>query len=48
MVPTWEEHQRQHHERFTQTDRMFEERVRALLKEGTTPKAEHLLFAYED
>ncbi|MEA2405877.1 MAG: hypothetical protein QOE08_2524, partial [Thermoleophilaceae bacterium] len=48
VVPSWEEHQRQHHERFTQTDRMFEERVRALLKEGTTPKAEHLLFAYED
>jgi MFS family permease len=48
IVPTWEQHQRQHHERFTLTDRMFEDRARALLREGTTPKAEHLLFAYED
>ena len=48
VVPTWEEHQRQHHERLTLTDRAFEERARALLREGATPTVEQLLFAYED
>ena len=48
VVPTWDEYQRQHHERYTLTDQMFEDRVRALLREGTTPKVEQLLFAYED
>src|SRR5256714_4058883 len=27
LVPTWEEHMRQHQERFTATDRLFEERA---------------------
>jgi MFS family permease len=48
VVQTWEEHMRQHQERTTHTDRMFEDRARALVKEGTEPKVDHLLFAYED
>jgi hypothetical protein len=46
VVPTWEEHLRQHQERVTETDRMFEERARALVEAGTTPKVDHMLFAY--
>ena len=48
MVPTWEEHLRQHQERVTYTDRMLEERARALTVDGTVPKVEHLFFAYSD
>ena len=48
VVPTWDEHQRQHHERFTLTDRELEERARALLREGTTPEVRQMLFAYEE
>jgi MFS family permease len=46
VVATWEEHLRQQQERTTQTDRLFEERARSLVAEGTTPKVEHLLWAY--
>jgi MFS family permease len=46
VVSTWEEHLRQHQERFTQTDLLFEERARELVAEGTTPRVEHLLWAY--
>lgn len=46
VVPTWEEHLRQHQERVTQTDRMFEERARALMVEGSEPQVRHMLFAY--
>jgi MFS family permease len=46
LVATWEEHLRQHQERITHTDRMFEERARELLAEGTEPRVEHLFFAY--
>ena len=48
MVPTWEEHLRQHQERVTYTDRMLEERARALTVDGTVPKVEHLFFAYSE
>jgi MFS family permease len=48
VVATWEEHLRQHQERITHTDRLFEERARALVVEGTEPKVEHLLWAYRD
>ena len=48
VVATWEEHLRQHQERVTHTDRLFEERARALVAEGTEPKVEHLLWAYRD
>ena len=47
VVPTWEEHLRQHQERITHTDREFEERARSLLAPGTEPKVEHLFFAYD-
>jgi MFS family permease len=48
VVATWEEHLRQHQERTTQTDRLFEERARELVAEGTQPRVEHLLWAYRD
>lgn len=48
VVATWEEHLRQVQERVTHTDRLFEERARALVAEGTKPKVEHLLWAYGD
>jgi hypothetical protein len=48
VVPTWEEHMRQHQERMTQTDRLFEERALELVAEGTQPRVEHLLWAYPD
>jgi MFS family permease len=48
LVATWEEHLRQHQERFTHTDRLFEERAQALVAEGTEPRVEHLLWSYRD
>lgn len=48
VVATWEEHLRQHQERVTHTDRLFEERARALVAEGTEPRVQHLLWAYRD
>jgi MFS family permease len=48
VVATWEEHLRQTQERVTHTDRLFEERARALVAEGTVPKVERLLWAYRD
>jgi MFS family permease len=46
LVPTWEEHMRQHQERTTHTDRLFEERALELIAEGSEPRVEHLLWAY--
>jgi MFS family permease len=48
VVATWEEHLRQHQERMTQTDRLFEERALELVADGTEPRVEHLLWAYRD
>lgn len=48
VVATWEEHLRQHQERVTHTDRMFEERARELIAEGTEPAVDHMLWAYRD
>jgi MFS family permease len=48
LVPTWEEHLRQHQERFTHTDRLFEERAIELTAEGGEPRVEHLVWAYPD
>jgi MFS family permease len=42
IVPSWEEHLRQH-ERVTFADRRFEERAHALLADGETPRVTHLL-----
>ncbi len=42
VVPSWEEHMRQH-ERVTVADRRFEERVHSLLADGETPRVTHLL-----
>ena len=39
---------RQHQERFTHTDRLFEERALELTAEGTETHVEHLLWAYPD
>jgi MFS family permease len=47
LVATWEEHMRQHTERVTRADRASEERARELLADGTEPRVEHLLFAYD-
>ena len=46
VIPTWEEHMRQTQERYTRSDRVYEERARSLVKEGTVPQADHLFFAY--
>jgi MFS family permease len=48
LVATWEEHLRQHQERTTHTDRLFEERARELVAEGSEPRVEHLLWSYRD
>jgi MFS family permease len=48
VVSTWEEHLRQHQERTTHTDRLFEERALTLTAEGSEPRVEHLLWAYRD
>jgi MFS family permease len=48
LVATWDEHLRQHQERTTQTDRLFEERALELVAEGTEPRVTHLLWAYGD
>jgi MFS family permease len=48
LVATWEEHLRQHQERTTHTDRLFEERARELMVEGWEPHVEHLLWAYRE
>jgi MFS family permease len=47
VVATWEEHLRQHQERTTQTDRLFEERALELT-DGSEPRIQHLLWAYPD
>jgi MFS family permease len=46
VVPTWQEHLRQHQERSTRGDRLHEERARELTREGSEPHVEHLFFAY--
>ena len=35
-------------ERLTKSDRLFEDRARALVAEGTTPRVSHMLWAYRD
>jgi hypothetical protein len=42
IVPSWEEHLRQH-ERITVADRRFEERANRLLADGETPRVTHLV-----
>ena len=42
VVPSWDEHLRQH-ERITVADRRFEERAHSLLADGETPRVTHLL-----
>jgi hypothetical protein len=46
VVATWEEHLRQHQERVTHTDRLFEERALELTAEASEPRVQHLLWAY--
>jgi MFS family permease len=43
VVPSWEEHQRQHTERLTETDRQYEEQADAL--SDPPPQTSHLLAA---
>src|SRR4051812_2302155 len=45
VVPTWEEHLRQHHQRYTRSDQLYEQRANALVREGTVPVVRHLFFA---
>jgi MFS family permease len=47
LVGSWEEHMRQNYERLTKMDEQIEERARALTTDGSEPKVEHLLFAYD-
>jgi predicted MFS family arabinose efflux permease len=47
VVPTWEEHLRQHTERHTALDVRQRDEAMALVKEGTEPVIEHLLYAYD-
>jgi hypothetical protein len=46
VVPTWEEHLRQHHERVTRSDQLYEQHARELTEPGTEVKVDHLFFAY--
>jgi MFS family permease len=46
VVPTWEEHMRQHQERYTRSDQLYEEQARSLIREGTEPAVHHLFFGY--
>ena len=46
VVPTWEEHLRQTQERWTRSDRVYEDRARALVRDGTEPEVDLLFFAY--
>jgi hypothetical protein len=43
VVPSWEEHLRQHTDRLTETDRQFEEQADAL--SHPPPQTSHLLAA---
>jgi MFS family permease len=45
LLPTWEEHLRQHQERVTRSDQEYERRSRALVREGTHPQVRHMFFA---
>jgi MFS family permease len=47
VVPTWEEHMRQHTERPTVTDRRFIEEARSFQVDGGEPRVRHLFFAYD-
>jgi MFS family permease len=47
VVPTWEEHLRQHQERYTRADAQYEQQARELVADGTEPEVRHLFFAYE-
>jgi quinol monooxygenase YgiN len=47
VVPTWEEHLRQHTERPTVTDRRFIDEARSFQVDGGEPRVRHLFFAYD-
>jgi MFS family permease len=46
VVPTWQEHLRQHEERLTKTDQALEERARKLASDEPSPRVTHLFSAY--
>src|SRR4051794_15063927 len=46
VVPTWQEHLRQHGERVTKSDREIVERARALASHDGEPRVSHLFSAY--
>jgi MFS family permease len=45
LVPTWEEHMRQHQERFTRGDALHEQRALELMRDGAEPRVRHMFFA---
>jgi MFS family permease len=45
LLATWQEHLRQHQERFTRTDQLYEQQAHELLAEGSEPVVSHLFFA---
>ena len=47
VVPTWEEHLRQHTERRTALEVRQAGEALALVKDGTEPEIQHLLYAYD-
>ena len=47
LLPTWEEHLRQHGERYTALDLKLRDETRALIEDGTEPVINHMLYAYE-
>jgi MFS family permease len=47
LVPTWEEHLRQHGERLTALDLKLRDETLALVEPGSEPVVEHLVHAYD-
>ena len=47
VLDSWEEHLRQHYERQTRQDEAIRQRALDLTENGATPKARHLIFAYD-
>jgi hypothetical protein len=46
VVPTWQEHLRQHGERVTKMDQEIEESARELATQDGPPRVSHLFSAY--
>lgn len=47
LLPSWEEHMRQHYERQTVLDQAIQQRVLELTADGASGPVQHLIFAYD-